>query len=341
MSLEQQFAAYWAAKFPKSKDVAVSNVARIHGGASRETYRLTLTETKGKKRTSRGLILRRDPPGSLIDTDRRVEFEAYRAFGGSDVPVPEAILLEMEPGPLERPFFVMEMVEGGIAAGPFGADPFGPLAASVGQQFWTILGRIAAADPARTGWPIPPKKSCWQDQLDHWEKVIREDSLTPQPIVHGAIRWLRANPPPPPKRIAVVHGDYRRGNFLHDPASGKIKAILDWEMCHLGDPLEDLGWALDPLWADGKRDLPGGMIARKDALKAWSAASGLKPDPKALHWWELFAHVKGLAIWLSSAHEYVTGANKDPVLGFSGWFTLAEHDKILADAMIRTLQEAP
>ena len=59
---------------------------------------------------------------------------------------------------------------------------------------------------------------------------------------------LRRTPPPPAQKISVVHGDYRTGNFLHD-GDGVIRGILDWEMAHLGDPLEDLAWALDPLWS--------------------------------------------------------------------------------------------
>ena len=69
----------------------------------------------------------------------------------------------------------------------------------------------------------------------------------PQPIVRAAIRRLRRNPPGPPERISVVHGDYRSGNFMHD-GHGKILGVLDWEMVHLGDAVEDLAWCFDPLW---------------------------------------------------------------------------------------------
>ncbi|PMU86261.1 phosphotransferase, partial [Pseudomonas sp. GP01-A4] len=85
--------------------------------------------------------------------------------------------------------------------------------------FFTILGSIAAADPA--GLPlaaateVPKPQDCWKLALDHWEAVIREDALTPQPIVLAMIRRLRRNPPPPSVRVSAVHGDYRTGNFLH------------------------------------------------------------------------------------------------------------------------------
>jgi aminoglycoside phosphotransferase (APT) family kinase protein len=112
-----------------------------------------------------------------------------------------------------------------------------------------------------------------------------------------------------------------------------MRGILDWEMAHLGDPLEDLGWAIDPLWAAGNASLPGCMIARADAIRIWEQASGLKADPKALHWWEIFASFKGAAIWISAACEYAEGRNTDPINAFSGWYPLAFHNKILADRL--------
>jgi aminoglycoside phosphotransferase (APT) family kinase protein len=111
-ALEPRLAAYIAGKLTAATDVAVSALERISGGASRETYRFTLTWTEGGQTRTRKLILRRDPPASLIDTERRVEFEAYRAFRGSSVPVPEMLWLEEGDGPLDHPFFVAEEIAG-------------------------------------------------------------------------------------------------------------------------------------------------------------------------------------------------------------------------------------
>ena len=97
------------------------------------------------------------------------------------------------------------------------------------------------------GMESPALDACWSKELDHWEAIIDLDALEPLPIIRAAIRWLRANPPPPAQRVAIVHGDYRSGTVMHDGAGG-MRAMFDWEMAHLGDPLEDLGWALDPIW---------------------------------------------------------------------------------------------
>ena len=111
-------------------------------------------------------------------------------------------------------------------------------------------------------------------------------------------------------------------------------AILDWEMAHLGDPLEDLGWALDPLWAISDPSRPGRHHpARRGASRSGNEASGLKRIPRRSSWWEIFASLKGLAIWISAAHEYAEGRNADPVNAFSGWYCLAFHNKVLADRL--------
>ena len=309
--------------------VAIEGLARISGGASRETYRFDAVTRSGRK----PLILRRDPPGSLIETDRRSEFLALKSFHGRGVAAPEPLILETEGAELERPFFIMARVDGGRTASPFQPGPYEPHAAAIGRDFFSTLGRIAAADPATL--PIadlgdpPTPDACWRRELDYWSGVIEADELHPQPIVRAAIRRLRANPPPPAAKVSVVHGDYRSGNFLHD-GEGRVIAVLDWEMAHLGDPLEDLAWALDPLWRHGETGRVAGMLPRQEAIEIWEAASGLTFDAAAFKWWELFASVKGQAIWISSAKEYRDGGFAEPILCFSGWLTARMHDEILA-----------
>ena len=160
-----------------------------------------------------------------------------------------------------------------------------------------------------------------------------------QPIARAAIRWMRRNPPPPAQKISVVHGDYRTGNFLFD-GEGTIRAILDWEMCHLGDPLEDVAWAADPLWAFQDTERPGGMIARDEAFRLWEEAGGMKIDPIRLRWWEIFNSLKGLAIWISSGKEYQSGASSDPILAFPSWYCTDVHNRVLAHRLAALSKEA-
>jgi aminoglycoside phosphotransferase (APT) family kinase protein len=233
LTLSDQLAAYLTRT--SGRATLVEGLSRISGGASRETYRFEAV-TEGARAP---LILRRDPPGSLIETDRRMEFLAIQSFAGKGVAAPQALALEIDGAELERPFFIMGQVLGGMAGSPFAADPFGAHAEAMGQQFFAALGRIArepidALPILEVAPPIDPQE-CWRRELDYWAGVIDADEQHPQPIVRAAIRRLRRKPPQPPTKLCVVHGDYRMGNFLHDGA-GKLIAVLDWEMAHLGDP---------------------------------------------------------------------------------------------------------
>ena len=338
MALEPRLAAYIATRMPHASDIAVEDLSRISGGASRETYRFRLSWTQDGARQDRKLILRRDPPASLIDTERRIEFEAYRAFRGSAVPVPEMLWLEEENAALDHPFFIAEEIAG-FQASPqllFG-PPYVETLPQLGERKWTILAEIAKADPAAIGltnvMPAVTADACWDRELSYWEGVLNEDEAQPLPIIRAAIRWLRGNPPPPAQKVGVVHGDYRTGNFLYDDAGG-IHGILDWEMAHLGDPLEDLGWSLNPVWSFGT-GIAGGLLPRDEAIAIWERASGLKADPAALHWWELFNCVKGQAIWVSSARAWLDGGNREPIMVYPPWALQNAQDRAALKVMGR------
>jgi aminoglycoside phosphotransferase (APT) family kinase protein len=323
------FAGHLRAALP-AQDVRITHMHRFHGGASRETYSVDV-EVDGR---ALGLVLRMDPAESLITTPRALEFAAFRSCEGSGLPVPLAISLVTDGAMLGTPFFVMERIDGGAAVSPFDPSAYGDHRAAIGAQFFDYLGQIHRIDalisPLAQEVETPATDACWHRELDHWAGLIAKDQLEPEPIAEAAIRWLRRNPPPPAKRLTIVHGDYRNGNVLHD-GSGRIIALLDWEMAHIGDPLEDLAWALDPLWTIGRPDLAAGLIPRAEAIARWEAASGCTFDEKAFAWWEVFAMLKGVSIWISSARAYANAVNTDPVLAFSGWFT-----KILANRSLVT-----
>lgn len=337
MSVSAQLAAYLGRTF--GEPVAVENLERIAGGASRETFRFDAVTASGR----RGLILRRDPVAqSLIETDRETEFRAYETAWQAGLPVPEPIALEPGGAELGQPFFLMDQVQGGTAVSPFDPAPFGAHAAAFGEAMFRTLGRLAALDPTDT--PLgrlhsaPGPDQCWAVALDHWAAVVAREEDEPQPTVRAAIRRLRAHPPPPAAAVRIVHGDYRSGNLLHDGA-GRLLAVLDWEMAHLGDPLEDLGWAFDPLWDHGMPGHACGTVPLAQAIVWWEEESGLRVDERALAWWSLFNAVKGCAIWFGSARAYRLGGCTDPVLGIAGWYTLRRHDVILSAALERFAEQ--
>ena len=214
--------------------VQVTDCVRIAGGASRTTYRFAL-HAPDPPAQSRALVLRLDPVSSLIETERQREFMALQAFHGTDVPVPQPLWLESSSHALGAPFFIMQAIEQ-AEAGPLKlmALPYAQHHAHMGEQKWSILGRIAAADPRALGltqhMPAPDLADCWRHELDYWEAVLDADELEPQPVQRAAIRWMRRHPPPPPARLSVVHGDYRTGNLMIDTQE-TLHAVLDWKWC--------------------------------------------------------------------------------------------------------------
>jgi aminoglycoside phosphotransferase (APT) family kinase protein len=304
-----------------------SDLAHIPGGASRETWRLKAAA--GAER--RGMIVRIDPETSLIDTDRRTEYRAMEAAFRAGLPAPETLFLEEDPRWLGRPFSISAEVSGCQSS----AEAIPPEhREAMGRQKWTLLGRIAALDPLALGlgdvMAATTRETCAMEQLEYWAKVIATDELHPNPVAHAAIRWLRRNAPPPARKLSLVHGDYRTGNFLFSP-DGEIRAILDWEMAHVGDPLEDLAWSMDPLWCWNTPQLAGRLLPHTEAVAAWEAGSGLAVDPVAFRWWQVFASLKGLGIWISSSEDFHAGASKAPILGIAGWLMTDRQQRILVD----------
>jgi aminoglycoside phosphotransferase (APT) family kinase protein len=337
-TLEDQLSTYVESRFPRGTKISVDHVGRIHGGASRETYRFRLhvTPHDGTAYEKR-LILRRDPSdGGVVDTERRVEFAALRAFFHTKVPVPETFWLEEGPSDLGRPFFICEELPGEASPFLLQSPHYQPLHRKIAEQKWRILGEIARCDSMALKLrdimvSVQPHET-WHRELDRWANVFEDHGGNAQPITRAAIRWLRRSPPAPAQRITVVHGDYRSGNFLYD-ASGHVQGILDWEMAHLGDPLEDLAWSLSRSWCFGRDDRCGGLVPRAEAIRFWEAASGLIAARESLRWWEIFCGVKAQAIWLRAVQLWQRGENRSPNFVGAGWFMLDLQDRATLELM--------
>jgi aminoglycoside phosphotransferase (APT) family kinase protein len=301
-------------------EVTVEAARRVPGGFSRHTWTVT-ARVDGRPR---GLVVRFDPESSLLESNRPVEYAMYAAMGQVEgVPVPAAVVEEEDPEPLGRPFMVTERVEGtadSSAVTSLGDDARRALV----EQLMDILARIGAADWSALGLErvldVPDREEIWRVELERWEAVLDTNDLGPMPITRAVRRWLRNHPPPPPPAVGVVHGDFRTGNFL--AVDGRATAILDWEMAHLGDPLEDLAWYLLPNWrsAGDRPTAPGGLLELEDTLAAWERATRRSIDREALRWWQLLGHVKAVAIWNTGAANVVAGKTDDVQLALIPWF---------------------
>ncbi len=260
---------------------------RLSGGASQESYRLTVRAGADERR----LALRRAPDGAAdAATSPQIGLEAEAALmrlaGAAGVPEPE-ILHVLEPGDGLGRGFVMSWVDGEtLGARIARSETFTAARPSLAFQCGEILARIHALDVAATGlsgrfrtWsPEALVRRTWQDYLD---------LAVAQPMIDFTARWLLENLPAA-SRTALVHADFRNGNLIVDAAKGVV-AVLDWEVAHLGDPMRDLGWICTPSWRFGVRERPvGGFGAREDLFAGYAAGGGGTVDPAHVRFWEVF-----------------------------------------------------
>lgn len=322
-ALSQRIEEFLRSKLSPQEGPFVSDLRRIPGGASRETWSFNARWKDGSAEVKRGFILRRDPDASLLVTERDVEFRVMQAVAGHGLPVPVMYWLETDGAWLDRPFFVMERIEG-CETGPTAVlmDPrFQAARPRIAEQFVDILARIHSLDWRSLGLdfldaPVD-EASCGLTEIHRWEAVVDRDALEPQPVLRAAFRWLRRHLPPPAPRIVLVHADYRTGNFLCSP-DGEIKGILDWEMTHLGDPMEDVGWACIRPWRWLGNELIGGLMERSEFYRRYEAASGFRVDQEAVRFWEVLGNVKLAAIFLTGARSFCEGRTRNPMMAFLG-----------------------
>ena len=315
---EEQIAAYLEHKMPDAREIEVSQLWRIPGGASRETWSFDATWREGKARAGRGYILRRDPEASLLETERYVEFRIYQLLRDTGVPVPEVHWLETDPRWLERPFFVMDRLPGEASAQALVAGGFGGHAEAVARQKVEILARIHSLDWQEMGidfLDLPEGADrCGDQEIGRWETIMREQALEPQPTLELALAWLRAHRPVA-QRVTLVHADYRTGNLLVD--GDRITGVLDWEMVHLGDPLEDVAWVCLRSWRWAGDACVGGLLPRLEFYHRYEAASGLKVNPESVRFWEVLGNVKLAVIFLTGARSFSERRSKDAMHAFT------------------------
>jgi aminoglycoside phosphotransferase (APT) family kinase protein len=281
------------------QSVCIENLQRTSAGYSRENW--LFDATCGTMRLA--LIARRDPPGSVLDTDRRVEASVLRALLKTDLPVPRLRWADLTGEKMGRPTLVMDLAPGLCDGFVLNGDR--PLATRLGlaRHIYGLLARIHQIDWRSLGLGDvleDPGPAAASRAVDHWECELRRVKLEPEPELAVVISWLRANAPVSPLTV-LVHGDFKPGNLLLE--GDEVTAILDWETVHLGDPHEDLGWVTNPLRA-GEHRIPD-VWQPEQLLIHWSQQTGLEVDDRAVHWWRVLANLKLAIIVLTGNHAFV------------------------------------
>ncbi|MGI8553640.1 MAG: phosphotransferase family protein [Dehalococcoidia bacterium] len=317
--MSDRIAAYLQAKLPAARDLQVRRLFRIPGGASRETWSFDARWSDDGESHEQGFILRADPEASLLDSNRNVEFRVYQALQDSGVPVPRVCWDEPDSDWIGRPFFVMHRLEGETAPSNLMSPRWAPLHDRIGRQLAEHLARIHGLDWRARGLDflgLPESaRDCAVREVDRWVSLLKRDALEPQPVLNLAVRWLRRNLPVA-QRVVLVHGDYRTGNYLYGEEG--IRALFDWEMTHLGDPLEDVGWTAIRYWRYGGTEKIGGVIDREAFYQAYETAGGTQIDRDAVHFWEVLGNLKMAVISLTGARSFCDRRTHDLVMAYVG-----------------------
>ena len=248
--------------------VVVEDLQRLSGGASRETWSFRVGE--------RALILRRDPPGRPgLPGSMALEADAMRACGRAGLPVPE-VLVDDDGTNLGTAGLVMGQVPGETLARRILRDEaFAPARRVLAAELGRFLAGLHAIDPAEV-----PGISEVDTLEQYWTAYETVDDVSP--TFEAAQRWLESHRPPATGKV-VVHGDLRMGNVIVGEEG--LRAVIDWELVHLGDPVEDLGWLCVKAWRFGEPLPVGGLGTLEDLLSAYESVAGTSVDRDTFHWW--------------------------------------------------------
>ena len=301
----------------------VVDLRRLSGGASRETWAFEAVAGG----VHRPLVLQRQRAWQSVVNKVGMPAEA-RLMGlaaAAGVPVPAVVLTATDVGEtlpaLGPAWVVVERLEGEtLARRILRDDAFAAARPRLAVQCGTALAGIHAVDPG-----LVPELVAGEDVAGY--RDILDGLGEPHPAFELGFRWLEANRPDPGPET-VVHGDFRNGNLIVGPEG--LVAVLDWELAHRGDPLEDLGWLCVKAWRFGAAPRVGGFGTVDDLVASYEAASGLAVDRASLAWWEAFGTLKWGIMCMVQASKHLSGDERSVELAAIGRRVCEqEHDLLL------------
>lgn len=285
--------------------VEVRGLRRLSGGASRETWEFEAAHPGG---SAVRLVLRRDPVGAP-PTGLSLEARLLESARVAGVPVPGLIASGDDRSHFGSAYMIVEHIEGETIPRRILRDE---KLARVRESLAEGCGSALAAIHR-----IPPESVPGLPGGDPLEqlRVLFDRTGEPHPAFELAFRWLATNQPSRSGE-AVVHGDFRNGNLIIGPEG--IRAVLDWELAHLGDPIEDLGWLCVKAWRFGSPLEVGGFGPVEQLTSAYEGAGGVRVDREVLRWWEILGTLRWGVICIVQALTHISGALRSVELAAIG-----------------------
>jgi aminoglycoside phosphotransferase (APT) family kinase protein len=282
--MEEKLARQVGSWYPGATGVVAAE--RLSGGASQETWRFDIVHPDGNV----GAILRRAPKGYGAAPSRAAGLDAEAALMQlsfeAGVPSPRVLHVLTAEDDLGSGF-IMRRVEGEtIARKILREDEFADIRPKLARRLGVVLAGIHGLPLSQ----LPALRHMTAaKELDEFERDYRSLNW-PKPVFELALRWLRDHDPGPPAEVTLVHGDFRNGNLIIGPDG--VRAVLDWELAHLGDPMEDLGWVCVNSWRFGEIDKPVGGFGPREELFAGYEATGRRVDAARVMFWEVMGTLR-------------------------------------------------
>ena len=307
----------------------------IGGGRSNLTYAVTGAD-------GRRLVVRRPPLGHVLATAHDVarEYRIIAALGPTDVPVPEAIAVSTDESINGAPFYVMGFVDGVVLDSPARAEGLEPATrARASDNLVDTLAALHAVDVDAVGLGDLAKRDGYiERQLRRWRRQWANSRTRDLPAIDEVAERLSVRMPPQ-REVAIAHGDYRFGNCLTDPETGRINAVLDWELCTLGDPLADVGYLgvywTDPGTSGGRANDPSGgdgFPSYAALLERYAQRTGR--DLSGIDYYIAFQSWRLAVISEGVYARYLHGAMGDQGIGAEELAAMkAGTDRLAADAL--------
>ena len=303
--------AWFAANVPAAK--APLSFSRVAGGHSCLTY--IVTDEAGER-----FVLRRPPLGHVLATAHDVvrEHRVMSALWGTGVPVPEMLGVCPDAEVNGAPFYVMAFVDGVVlhnAADAVAKLPSDAARERAASSLVDALVALHGVDIDSVGLGDLARRTGYLErQLKRWSAQWESSKTRELPGMERLYAWLTSNRPEEPGS-GVIHGDYRLGNLLHDASTGEVLAILDWELCTLGDPLADVSYLLRS-WVDGaamagvppevaSASSAPGFPSRDWVASRYAEATGMHLDD--LRYWMAFNAWRSAAISEGVYRRYIDG----------------------------------
>lgn len=277
----------------------ITDVVRLSGGASRETFRFAAD--------GRSLVLQRQRAGG--DRDMSIEAALLRAAAAAGVPVAEVVASSSSASDLGAAYLIVTAMEGETIARKLLRDErFAVARQALTGDLGAALAGVHRIDPSAVSGLTA------DDQLAQYRAVL-DMFGEPHPAFELAFRWLERHRPSG-RADRVVHGDFRLGNMMVDESG--LRAVLDWELAHLGDPMEDLGWLCVRAWRFGSPRPVAGVGDYDELFAAYEAAGGGAVDPAVVRWWEILGTLKWGIMCMGQARTHLNGLARSHELAAIG-----------------------